>query len=64
MAITGTPRVFSLSSNLLFPTPAPGDIPVLPSCIVLFTLCVFLEARASIQIITLGFTLSTIPFII
>ena len=63
-AITGTPNVFLLSSFLVLPTPAPGTIPVSEICIVLLILSMLFDAKLSITIINLGFTLSTTPFII
>ena len=64
IAITFTPKVFSVSSFLAFSTPAPGTIPVSAICIVLLILSMLLEARLSITITNFGLTLSTIPFII
>ncbi len=46
----------------MFPTPAPGTIPVSDNCIVLLILSILLDARASITISIFGFTFSTIPF--
>lgn len=57
MAITGTPRDFSLISLLWFPTPEPGHIPEVLICTVLPNLSVLLEARASITITAQGFML-------
>ena len=54
-------RVSILNSFLVFPTPAPGTIPVSESCIVLLILSILLEANASITISNFGFTLFTIP---
>ena len=61
-AITGIPSVFSVNSFRVFPTPAPGTIPVSDICIVLLILSILLDAKASITIINFGFILSTIPF--
>ena len=63
-AITGIPKVSSDISFLVFPTPAPGTIPVSDNCIVLLILSILLEAKASITITSFGFVLSTTPFII
>ena len=46
----------------MFPTPAPGTIPVSESWIVLLILSILLDANASITITSFGFTFSTIPF--
>ena len=64
IAITGIPRLSSVISSLLLPTPPPGTIPVSESCIVLLILSILLEANASITINNFGFILSTTPFII
>ena len=64
IAITGTPIVFWLISFLLFPTPAPGVIPVSLICIVLNSLEISLEISASIAIMQSGLIFSVIPFII
>ncbi len=64
MAITGTPRVFSDNSVLLFPTPEPGDMPVSAICMVVLTRFIFLDANASIAITRAGFISSTTPFTI
>ena len=64
IAITFTPRLSSFICFLLFPTPAPGDMPVSPICIVVLTLSTRLAASASIHITTSGLTLSTVPLII
>ena len=61
-AITGIPNVVWLISCLVFPTPAPGTIPVSEICIVLLILSILLEANASITINSFGWMLSTIPF--
>ena len=45
----------------MFPTPAPGTIPVSESCIVLLILSILLEAKASITINILGLVLSITP---
>ena len=63
IAITGILRVFSLISFLLLPTPLPGVMPVLDSCIVLLTLSIERLASASITIKKSGFNIFTIPFI-
>ena len=64
IAITGIPNVFLLNSFLVFPTPAPGTIPVSAIWIVLLILSILLDAKLSITINIFGFILSTIPFII
>ena len=51
IASTGIPKVFIDSSPLLLPTPLPGNIPESVNWIVLFTLSIELEARASIIIV-------------
>ena len=63
-AITLTPKFSSFICFLLFPTPAPGDIPVSPIWIVVFTLSTFLAAKASIHITKSGLIFSTTPLII
>ena len=60
--IIGIPKVFSLISCLVFPTPAPGTIPVSEIWIVLLILSILLEASASITINSLGLIFSTTPF--
>ena len=62
IATTGIPNEVWLISCLVFPTPAPGTIPVSDICIVLLILSILLDAKASITINNLGFILSTIPF--
>ena len=47
MAITSTPKVRLFNSFRLFPTPAPGLIPVSVNCMVLPSLCILLAASAS-----------------
>ena len=62
-AKTFTPKLFSFICILWFPTPAPGEIPVSPIWIVLFTLSNLLEPNASTHITKSGFILSTNDFI-
>lgn len=52
-----------LISFLLFPTPAPGTIPVSDNCTVELILSILLDAKLSITIISFGFMFSTIPLI-
>ncbi len=52
-----------LISFLLFPTPAPGTIPVSDSCTVLLILSILFDAKLSITIISFGLILSTMPLI-
>ena len=63
-ASTGTPILSLLIPTLWFPTPEPGLIPLSDNCIVVFSLDIFLAARASMAITADGFTCFAMPLII
>ncbi len=56
--------MFLLISFLVFPTPAPGTIPVSEICTVQLILSILLEHKLSITINNLGLIFSTTPLII
>ena len=62
IAITGTPNESLVNSFLVFPTPAPGTIPVSAIWIELLILSILLDDSASIIIINFGLMFCTIPF--